>query len=577
MARQFEFTTLPDGTERVDIAVRGRQILARPMINFGTAYTAEERAELGLVGLLPPAITDLNSQVKRIKQQLDEQADDLARNIFLSHLQDRNEVLFYKVVTEYLEELLPIIYTPTIGEAIQAFSHWFHRPRGIFLSIDHLDHIEDSLRSYGQMPDTVDLVVVTDSEGILGLGDQGVGGIRICVGKLAVYTAAAGVHPLRALPIVLDVGTDNLELLNDDGYLGLHHARVRGERYDEFIERFVAAVTKVFPRAVLHWEDFGASNAHRILHRYRDEICTFNDDIQGTAAIVVAAALASVKAKGERLCDQRVVIHGAGTAGVGVADLMVDVMVREGLDRGEARSRFWGLGSKGLLREGVALRPFQEPYARTASELQDWRLDQPGHYELADVVRNVHPTILIGTSAQPGAFTEQIIKDMHAHCGRPIIMPLSNPTAKAEATPADVLRWTAGDALMATGSPFEPVEHDGRTYHVAQANNALVFPGIGLGAIAVRATRITDHMIAAAAEAVASMTDASRRGRAVLPPVAQLRATSLAVALNVAEAAQIDGVATQQLDNPVQQIYDLMWNPQYPQVNAITNELTPKR
>ncbi|GAB3701704.1 NAD-dependent malic enzyme [Mariniluteicoccus flavus] len=576
MARQYQFS--PEGAgEKVEIAVRGRQILARPMINYGTAYTLAERDELGLTGLLPPAVTTMNSQLKRIYQQFEAQPDALSKNVFLTQLQDRNEILFYRLLTEHLEEMLPIIYTPTIGEAIQQFSQWFHRPRGVFLSIDDPDGVEAALQSYGQGADDVDLIVVTDSEGILGIGDQGVGGIRICVGKLSVYTAAAGIHPLRVMPVVLDVGTDNLELLNDDGYLGVRHARVRGEEYDAFVDRFVETATRMFPKALLHWEDFGASNAHRILDKYREEHCTFNDDIQGTAAVVVAAALAAAKAKGEQLSDQRVVIHGAGTAGIGIADLMTDIMVREGLSVEDARKRFWGLGSRGLIHTGARMRSFQEPYARDEAELKGWRTDAPGRYELADVVRNVQPTILIGTSAQPGAFTEAIVTDMYAGCRRPVIMPLSNPTKKSEALPSDVMKWTDGNALMATGSPFQPVHHDGIDFEIAQANNALVFPGIGLGTIAVRATRVTDHMVAAAAEAVAELTEATKRGSAVLPSMTQLRAVSATVALRVAEAAVEDGVATVELENPIQDIYSQMWKPNYPRIDVVTNELTPKR
>lgn len=576
MNRQFQFSPEGDG-EKVEIAVRGRQILARPMINFGTAYSQEEREALGLQGLLPPAVVSLNAQAKRIYTQYQTQPDALSRNVYLTQLQDRNEILFYRVLTEHLEEMLPIIYTPTIGDAIQEFSQWFHRPRGVFLSIDDPDSMEQALRSHGQGPDDVDLVVVTDSEGILGIGDQGVGGVRICVGKLSVYTAAAGIHPLRVLPVVLDVGTDNLELLNDEGYLGERHGRVRGERYDAFVDRFTRTVTELFPKALLHWEDFGAANAHRILEKYRDEICTFNDDIQGTAAVVAGAALASVKAKGEKLSEQRVVIHGSGTAGIGIANLLVDIMVREGLSEEDARRRFWGVDVQGLLHTGSKLRDFQEPYARPQDEQSGWRTDAPGRYELADVVRNVKPTILIGTSAQAGAFTEGIVSDMYASCPRPIIFPLSNPTKKAEARPEDVLRWTDGNALMATGSPFEPVHHDGVDYEIAQANNALVFPGIGLGTIAVRATRVTDRMIAAASEAMAEFTDATRRGAGVLPSMGHLRAVSATVALRVAEAAAQDGVATVELENPVQDIYSLMWKPHYPRVEVVTNALTPKR
>ena len=565
---EFEFVHTPDG-EVVRIAARGRDVLANPMINMGTAFTQEERRALQLTGLLPPGVATIGEQMRRLRLQYDREPDDLAKNQFLNGLLNRNEVLFYRLITANLEEMLPIIYTPTIGEAIKAYSNWYLRPRGVFLSIDQPDAIDDALQCYGHGPGDVDLIVVTDSEGILGIVDQGVGGIKISVGKLAVYTAAAGIHPRRVLPVVLDVGTDNLDLLNQDGYLGLRHARVRGQRYDDFIARFVDAVTRLFPDAMLHWEDFGAANGHRILARYRDEICTFNDDIQGTAAVVVAAALSAVRASGQRLIDQRIVIHGAGSAGIGIADLMVEAMVREGLSLTEARSRFWGLGSRGCLREGIAMREFQEPYARPLSELESWRVDSPGRYELADVVRNVRPTMLIGTSAQPGAFTEQLVRELAAQVTRPIIMPLSNPTTLAEATPADLLAWTQGRALIATGSPFQPVLHGEVTYTIAQANNALIFPGLGLGTIVTKATRVTTGMLAAAASAVASMVDARAAGSALLPPIVSLRAVSATVGLAVARAAVADGVARVELTDPVQQVYEAMWQPRYPRVEIV--------
>lgn len=568
MPRQYQFRT-EDGVETVQIAVRGRQVLARPMLNFGPAFTIEQRRMLGLRGLLPPAVNSMNEQLKRVYRQFSVQPDDLSKYVYLNQLQDLNEILYYRLVAENLDEMLPIIYTPTVGEAIERFSSTFDRARGIYLPIDDPDGIDEALASHGQGPDDVDLVVVTDSEGILGIGDQGVGGIRIAVGKLAVYTTAAGIHPLRGVPIVLDVGTDNLALLNDPAYLGARHARVRGERYDEFVAKFVAAVKRQFPNALLHWEDFGASNAHRILETYRDEHVTFNDDIQGTAAVVAAAALASVRAKGELLRDQRVIIHGAGTAGIGIADLMRDVMVGEGLSEAEATARFWGLGSRGLLHTGGPVRPFQQRYARHAEELAGWSSVTPGQYTLSDVVHNVRPTILIGTSAQAGSFTEEIIRDMAAGCDRPIIMPLSNPTTKAEAVPTDLLAWTDGNALIATGSPFGTIEHNGTAYEIAQANNALVFPGIGLGAVACRATKVTDGMIAAASHAVADMTSAARRGAPVLPSMRQLRAVSAAVAVQVVQAAQEDGVATVELTQPIQDIQDLMWQPVYPRVEAV--------
>lgn len=564
----YEFVQTPEG-EVLRISARGRTVLADPLTNIGTAYTAKQRRALGLTGLLPTGTASIGGQMRRLRKQYASEPNDLAKFQFLNGLLNRNEVLFYRLLTDNLEEMLPIIYTPTIGEAIKAFSNWYHRPRGVFLDITAPDAIEESLRAYGHGPGDVDLIAVTDSEGILGIGDQGIGGVQIVVGKLAVYTAAAGIHPRRVLPVVLDVGTDNLELLSKDGYLGLKHARVRGQRYDDFIDAFVRAVQKTFPGAMLHWEDFGANNAHRILNRYRDQVCTFNDDIQGTAAVVVAAALSAVQAAGSRLADQRIVIHGAGSAGIGIADLMVDVMVRQGLSLDAARSRFWGLGSRGCLREGVSAREFQEPYLRPAAELAEWQLDAPGRYELADVVRNVRPTMLIGTSAQPGSFTEAIIREMASHVDRPIIMPLSNPTVLAEALPADVIEWTNGRALIATGSPFSPVRWGDAEYRIAQANNALVFPGLGLGTIVTKATRITTGMLAAAATAVAKLVDAHRLGAAVLPPMASLRTVSATVGLAVAEAAVAEGVAQVELTDPVQQVYQAMWQPKYPAIEII--------
>lgn len=565
----YEFTSGPDG-ETVHVHVRGRAVLALPMINQGTAFRPAVREALGINGLLPAGVTSMNSQLKKVYEQYHDQPSALAKNNYLEAMHDRNEVLYYRLLAEHLEEMLPIVYTPTIGEAIEKYSQWMQRPRGVFLSIDYPEQMADALAAYGHGPDDLDLVVVTDSEGILGIGDQGVGGVRIAVGKLAVYTAAAGIHPQRVLPVVLDVGTDNLALLNEETYLGVRHARVRGERYDDFVRQFMETTAEMFPHAMIHFEDFGASNAHRVLETYREDFCAFNDDIQGTAAVVVAAVLSALDARGERLTDQRIVVHGAGTAGIGIVELLRDMMVADGLDREQANARFWGLGSRGLLREGLAgrMRPFQEPYARPASELDGWRLDAPDTYGLADVVRNVHPTVLIGTSAQAGVFTEAIVRDMAAHTERPIIMPLSNPTVKAEAVPSDLLEWTEGRALIATGSPFEPIDYDGVRYTIAQANNALVFPGIGLGVAACRASRVSDAMIAASARAVASRSHAKEPGASLLPGIRALRAVSATVALAVAAAAESEGLATVPLRDPVQDVFAAMWVPAYPKVVA---------
>ncbi|AFV88060.1 NAD-dependent malic enzyme [Acidipropionibacterium acidipropionici ATCC 4875] len=565
---EFEFGSDDDG-EFVRIMARGHQVLSSPGINQGSAFSLDDRTALGLNGLLPSGVTTLSGQLKRVYAQYQAQPDALSKYLYLNAMHDRNEVLYFALLTEHIEEMMPIVYTPTIGQAIEEYSHWYQRPRGVFLSIDNPDKVEEALGAMGHRAEDVDLIVVTDSEGILGIGDQGVGGIAITVGKLAVYTAAAGIHPHRVLPVVLDTGTDNLELLNDESYLGARHARVRGERYDDFIERFVTTAHKLFPNALIHWEDFGAGNATRILAKYHSDYCTFNDDIQGTAAVVAAAVMAAVRASGVPLPEQRIVVHGAGSAGIGIASLLRRIMIQQGVDADEARSHVWGLGSRGLLREGLTLRDFQRAWARPSSELEGWTLDRAGHYELADVVRNVRPTILIGCSAQAGAFSEEIVRQMAADCDRPIIMPLSNPTRKAEAVPSDLLEWTGGRALIATGSPFEPVRYQGTTYRIAQANNALVFPGIGLGAITSRASRVSEGMIAAAATALARTVNARNLGASLLPDMTALRSISARVALAVVESAQNQELATVELvANPVQAIYDAMWQPRYPRIIA---------
>jgi malate dehydrogenase (oxaloacetate-decarboxylating) len=566
----YDLVRTPEGiTAR--IRVRGHSVLSSPTINRGTAFTAEERRKLGLVGLLPTGVTTLDGQLRRSYGQYSRQSTNLGKWVYLANLRDRNEVLFYRLLAEHIEEMLPIVYTPTVGLAIQQFSHEFRRPRrAVYLSVDNPEEVETALRNTGLSADDVDMLVATDSEGILGIGDQGVGGIEISVGKLSVYTAAAGIHPHRVLPVVLDTGTDNLSLLNDEMYLGLRHARVRDARYDELIDAYVTACQKLFPHAMLHWEDFGASNARRILDKYADHVCTFNDDMQGTAAVVLAAAFAAVKAAGNRMRDQRVVIHGAGTAGIGIADMMRDVMIREGLSEPEATRRFWTLGSRGLITDDYPrLLDFQEPYARPAAEVANWSQEQGGRVTLAEVVANANPTMLIGTSTQSGAFNESIVRHMASTVDRPIIMPLSNPTSKAEALPEDLIKWTDGRALVATGSPFPPVSHDGRTYTIAQANNALVFPGLGLGVAVVRARRITDEMIAAAADAVAARAGSTAPGAALLPPVTDLRTVSAAVAIAVAQAAEELDLAEQPLTDPVKQIHQAMWRPEYPQFEPI--------
>jgi malate dehydrogenase (oxaloacetate-decarboxylating) len=568
--RSYEFARTPEGSV-VRVRARGFSVLGTPMLNRGTAFTPEERRALGLVGLLPHGVSTIEGQVRRVHAQYLRQPEELARNVYLANLRDRNEILFYRLLSEHLGDMLPIVYTPTVGKAIERYSHEYRRPRGVFLSIDHPDLVEASFRNYGLEAGDVDLIVATDAEGILGIGDWGVGGIEIAIGKLAVYIAAAGIHPRRVIPMVLDVGTDNLRLLNDKMYLGNRHARVRGTRYDEFLDAYVTAATKLFPHALLHWEDLGAANARRVLHRYADRCLTFNDDMQGTAAVVLAAAFAATRANGTRMADQRVVIHGAGTAGLGIADALRDVMVREGLSPAEATGRFWCLDRQGLLTDDRldGLHDFQRPYAHPAGEVAAWARTGGQGPALAEVVGHVHPTMLIGTSTQAGAFTEAIVRQLAAHVERPVIMPLSNPTSKAEAVPADLIAWTDGRALVATGSPFDPVVHEATTYRIAQANNALIFPGLGLGVTVARARRISEPMLAAAADAVAGLSDAGTPGAALLPPVDNLREVSATVAVAVARAAVADGLAEVELHDPIQQVHETMWQPEYPRVEPM--------
>ena len=560
-------TTDPNAPIR--IKARGRAVLSNPTTNRGTAFTHEERSALGLVGLMPTGVSTMEKQTRRTYEQFRRGSTPLAKYLHLAQLRDRNEVLFYNLLSTNLEEMLPIVYTPTIGEAIERFSHEYNRPRGVFLSIDDPEGIETALLNYGLGADEVDLIVVTDSEGILGIGDQGIGGIQIAIGKGSVYTAAAGIHPRRIIPVVLDVGTDNLGLLNSEVYIGVPHARVRGQRYDDFLDNFVTTAARLFPHAMIHWEDFGASNAHRILERYRDDYCTFNDDIQGTAAVVLAAILAAVNVTGIDLEDQRIVVFGAGSAGIGIANLVRDTMVQSGrvgsID--QAYQRFWAIGINGLyVDDQPELMDFQRPYARPRSEVDAWNPADPAHISLLDVVREVKPTMLLGTSTKGGAFTEEIVTEMARHTPRPIIFPLSNPTSRAEATPQDLLEWTDGAALIATGSPFSSIDHNGIRHRIAQSNNALIFPGLGLGVAVSGARKVTEGMIAAAANALAGLMNAYRPGASLLPMMNDLRMVSATVALAVARQAVAEGVADRPLDDPIQQVYSRMWRPQYPEI-----------
>ncbi len=565
-------------------------VLEDPIQDRGTAFTEEERDALGLTGRLPSAVLTLEQQAQRAYQQMRRQGDDLAKNIYMEQLHDRNEVLYYRVLADHLAELLPVVYDPVIGDAIERYSHEYRRPRGLYLSIDRSDDMDKAFASLGLGPEDVDLIVCSDAEEILGIGDWGVAGSMIAVGKLAVYTAAAGIDPRRVIPVSLDVGTNNEALLNDPLYLGNRHARVRGAGYDAFIKKYLQTAASRFPNALLHFEDFGADNARRILVTYRDKYRIFNDDMQGTGVITMAGLYSALKVTGTRWRDQRVVVFGGGTAGIGIADQIHAQMVRDGLDPGQATRQIWVVDLPGLLTDDMinGMLDYQRPYVRPVAEAADWekspvaidpaaavrwpemaalqqaRADS-GVIGLKTVVEKVQPTILIGTSTAHGAFTRDVVEAMSANVSRPVIFPLSNPTSKIEAMPADIITWSKGRALIASGLPIGPFEYDGVTHQFGQANNALVYPGLGLGTIVSGASKVTDGMLHAAAEAVAGQVDVSEPGAALLPAVENLRASSATSAIAVVKAANADGVAgKKKVDNQVQAVQDAMWQPVYP-------------
>lgn len=554
----------------LECAIKGTVLLNHPYFNKGSAFTKEERRDFDLAGLLPQSIQTLEQQAARAYQQYSTRADDLAKNTFLTSMKEQNEVLYFKLLQDHLDEMFSIVYTPTEGDAIQNFSRLFRRPEGCFLNIHDEERVFHDLSQWGR-PEDIDYIVVTDGEEILGIGDQGAGGILISVAKLVLTTLCAGIHPNRTLPVILDCGTDNEELLNDELYLGLREKRVRGDKYDKFVDRFVKAARELYPNAYIHFEDFGLTNARRLLDRYRPEIPCFNDDVQGTGCVTLAAIMAGLHVGKQKLSDLRMVVFGAGTAGVGIADQVRDAIAAErNITKEDAAKQIWLIDKPGLLTTATELNNAQERFAKSK---EDW---DGKSTDLLGVIKEIHPNVLIGTSTVPKSFKEDIVREMAKHIDRPIILPLSNPTRLHEAVPSDLLQWTDGRALVATGSPFKPVKgpwgKDGKEVEieVAECNNSVVFPGIGLGSVLCRANRVTDKMLVAAVEAVADMSPALKDPTApLLPGVDVVRKVSVNVARKVIRAAQKEGVVEYKEEIPGDDaeledwIREQMWDPVY--------------
>jgi malate dehydrogenase (oxaloacetate-decarboxylating) len=555
---------IPGLDDPVETDLTGFDLISQPLLNKGTAFTEGERDAFRLHGLLPPHVGTLDEQVSRRLEALRDFATDFQRYAFLRDLQDLNETLFYALLVRNIEELMPLVYTPTVGEGCQRFSQIWRKPRGLFLSYPNRRHIREILSD--PRLDRVRVIVFSDGERILGLGDQGAGGMGIPIGKLALYTACAGIHPALTLPILLDVGTDNQDRLSDPLYIGWRHERIRGDDYDGFIEEVVAAIHARWPDVLLQWEDFAGSNAARLLDRYRDRLCTFNDDIQGTAAVAAGTLLAAINVTGVPLTRQTVVFVGAGSAGCGIAALLLRAMLDAGLSEAEAQSRFFAVDRFGLLVEGMnAITPAQAPFVKPRETVARWTLASPGRIDLADVVANVGPTVLIGVSGQAGAFTEAVIREMARQVERPVIFPLSNPTSRAEATGDQLMAWTDGRALIGSGSPFPPATVGGRVVPIDQTNNAYIFPGVGLGVLASGARRVNDAMFMAAGKALAALSPTAhdRNGR-LLPPVTDLRKVAVAVAGAVARQAMADGLAPPRDDAALAaDIAARVWEPGY--------------
>lgn len=551
--------------KKVPTQLRGRDLLENSLVNKGTAFTLEERADLGLEGLLPFHVSTLEQQVERRYQNFCQLQTDLAKYTFLNALQNRNEVLFYRFVIEHVGEMMPFIYTPTVGSVSTNYSLLYREPRGLYLSYPDKEKLPQIIANFPQ--NEIDVIVVTDGERILGLGDLGVGGMAIPVGKLALYTLFGGIHPSRTLPIVLDVGTNNAQMLKDPLYLGWRNERIRGAEYDDFLDRFIQAIKARYPNVLLQWEDFARPNAQPLLDRYRKSLCSFNDDIQGTAAVALAAFYSAIKLSKGSLKDHRFAVLGGGSAGIGICNKLIQAIMREEhLTEEEARSLFYIVDIHGLLQEHHELYPTQRPFARTKDALKTWKAANHEHITLLEVVQNIHPTVLIGVSTQGGAFTEQIVKEMHKHVARPVIFPLSNPTALSEAHPADLIKWTKGEAIIATGSPFQPIAHEGHLYHIAQCNNVYIFPGVGLGLIATKARYVSDDVFINAAKVLSDHSPLLKDPHAPLfPTLDQLRRVAREIGIVVAKTVIKEGhSALKSIDSVEKLIDETMWYPEYP-------------
>ncbi|ATM86505.1 NAD-dependent malic enzyme [Yersinia massiliensis] len=545
------------------IPYAGPILLEFPLLNKGSAFTDEERNQFNLHGLLPETVETIEEQAERAYRQYQDFKNDDDKHIYLRNIQDTNETLFYRLLEAHLSEMMPIIYTPTVGEACEHFSDIYRRARGLFISYPNRDHIDDMLQNATKQ--NVKVIVVTDGERILGLGDQGIGGMGIPIGKLSLYTACGGISPAYTLPVVLDVGTNNPQRLNDPLYMGWRHPRISGDEYYAFVDEFIQAVKRRWPNVLLQFEDFAQNNATPLLNRYRDELCCFNDDIQGTAAVTLGSLIAASHAAGSQLRDQTVTFLGAGSAGCGIAEQIIAQMISEGLSEEQARGRVFMVDRFGLLTDKLPnLLDFQSKLVQKSDALQQWNLTSDS-ISLLDVVRNAKPTVLIGVSGQPGLFTEELIREMHKHCPRPIVMPLSNPTSRVEARPEDIINWTDGAALVATGSPFSPVSYKEKVYPIAQCNNSYIFPGIGLGVLASGAKRVTDGMLMAASRALADCSPLALNGEgALLPNIDDIQAVSKTIAMQVGKAAQLQGVAIVTSEEALaKSIEHNYWQPQY--------------